>query len=64
VLPHRLRGRAISVDVRDEAAPAAAVSEAEQALGGLDIVVATRQSNRSMIGPTALTPPSGGASSI
>lgn len=34
------RGRAIVVDVRDEAAVAAAVSEAEQALGGLDIVVA------------------------
>jgi NAD(P)-dependent dehydrogenase (short-subunit alcohol dehydrogenase family) len=33
-------GRAIVVDVRDEAAVAAAVSEAEQALGGLDIVVA------------------------
>ena len=33
-------GRAIIVDVRDEAALAAAVSEAEQALGGLDIVVA------------------------
>lgn len=33
-------GRAIIVDVRDEAALATAVSEAEQALGGLDIVVA------------------------